>query len=330
MAIEHIHKVIYEPNDEFYTQYNDIANELKHYLSQFQGKHILCPCDWNENIYRWKKMKDKGNPKKYDEWIKGGGIKYSDALRCNFVRYLEAQAPVFNFTVHFTGFYPKQTKKIEGLTKFQDSIPEYHKKYGDDLIVITNPPFSLHKEFLNILLKNKIKFIFVVQQMQLMYKETFKHLRTNKIWTGYTHLTDLVLSDGSHTKNTKKAELPCTCKWLTNLKVNLNDNDKILRLTKTYKGNEKKYIKYRDYDCLYVSSVKEIPKDYGGMMGVPLSFIFKYNPDKFELLGTTAYSADKEHITKKKINWCTTQDGKRRFAQWIIRNKKPQTKEVDW
>lgn len=302
MAIQHIHNSIYNPDDEFYTAFNDITNELKHYLSQFKGMHILCPCDWNEIVFRWKQEQEAGISNKYNEWISSGGVEWKEGYRCNFVRYLESQAKTYGFKVHFTGYYPKQTKEIDGLKQFQDSIPEYYKKYGKKLIVITNPPFSLHKEFLAILDRLKIKFIFVVQQMQLMYKETFKLLQEGKVWTGYTHLTDLIRSDGSHTKRTKKAQLPSTCKWLTNLHVNLDSSEKILKLTKRYKGHENEYIKYRDFNCLYVPSVKDIPVDYEGMMGVPLGFIFTFNPDKFELLGTTAYSANKEHITTKKLN----------------------------
>ena len=140
----------------------------------------------------------------------------------------------------------------------------------------------------------------------------------------------MIRSDGSHTKRTKKAQLPSTCKWLTNLHVNLDSSEKILKLTKRYKGHENEYIKYRDFNCLYVPSVKDIPVDYEGMMGVPLGFIFTFNPDKFELLGTTAYSANKEHITTKKIKWNVTEDGKNKFAQYIIRNKNPEKNEVDW
>lgn len=319
-------------NDEFFTKFNDVANELKHYLNQLRGKHILCPCDWNENVYRWKKEEELCLNNKYSEWIKSGGIKYSDELRCNFVRYLESQAKAYKFNVHFTGYYPGQTKELAGLYRFQESIPAYKKKYGKKLVIITNPPFSLFREFVKNLMENECKFLIIGAHTALTYKDFFQYFVNNKIWCGINNLE--FFDKPKEVENTQigvkkghENELRSYCHWYTNLETPGNEyrNNGIL-LTCSYKGNENKYSKASNMDVLIVKKNKDIPKDYSGWMYVPTSFMTKYCPAQFEISNISTYHL--YGINKA----CDIRDekGKRMFMGIIIKNKKPQTEEVDW
>ena len=137
-------------------------------------------------------------------------------------------------------------------------------------IVCTNPPFSLFREFVDTIMKADKKFLIIGNQNAFTYKEIFKLIKKNKIWTGYTQPKEFRLEDGSTTK-----KVGSLTRWFTNLTVNKN-NEKLV-LTKTYNAID--YPKYDNYDAIEVSKVVNIPKDYYGVMGVPITFIDKYNPN---------------------------------------------------
>lgn len=145
-------------------------------------------------------------------------------------------------------------------------------------IVCTNPPFSLFGEFVDAIMTHNKQCLIIGNKNAFAYKGIFKMVKENKIWVGYTQPKDFRLEDGSTTK-----KINGLARWFTNLTVN-KSNEKLI-LTKTYNAID--YPKYDNYDAIEVSKVVNIPKDYDGVMGVPITFIDKYNPEQFEILGHT-------------------------------------------
>jgi len=300
-------------NDELFTRFNDIAIEVKNYLTQFIGKHILCPCDWNQTICDWK----HNNPEKYKEWIEWGGIKYSEAIRCNFVRYLESQAKSYDFEVHYCGYYPNETKNLDGLTPFQKSIPEYTKKYGaENLVVITNPPFSLSAEWLKVLLECKVHFLFIGPMTSIdMYLDK---IIQNKIWLGYTQ--PKIFND----EKGQEFKFGNIC-WFTNLDV--TKRDVFIKLC--YDTKTTKYDTIDGTDCLFIEKTKYIPNNYSGLMAVPYSFLFNYNPAQFQIYGSSNKLIDKKVLNSKNYSRNLVH-GKRKFIRLFIKNKSPKNSQIDW
>ncbi len=147
-------------------------------------------------------------------------------------------------------------------------------------IIITNPPFSLFREYVDQLIKHNKKFLIIGNKNAITYKETFKLIKSNKLWLGYTSPDDFIGPDGKPTGN-----MQGLTRWFTNLDVKKRHEKFILY--KTYKGDEKDYPKYDNYDAIEVSKVKDIPMDYDGVMGVPVTFLDKYNPEQFEIIGSS-------------------------------------------
>jgi len=146
-------------------------------------------------------------------------------------------------------------------------------------IVITNPPFSLFREYVGQLIEYNKKFLIIGNDTARTYKEIFKLLKENIIWCGYTRVKEFGQPDGTFRKFGNVG-------WYTNLDVKKRHEELILY--KTYKGNEKDYPKYDNYDAIEVSKLKDIPLDYRGVMGVPITFIERYNPKQFEIIGLIA------------------------------------------
>ena len=141
-------------------------------------------------------------------------------------------------------------------------------------IVCTNPPFSLFREFVSLIMTHQKKFLIIGNQNAFTYKEIFSLIKTNQIWTGYNMVKKFYQPDGSI------KEFGNVC-WFTNME-NSKRNEKFI-FTKTY--NSIDYPKYDNYDAIEVGKIVDIPSDYDGVMGVPLTFIYKYNPNDFEIIG---------------------------------------------
>ena len=141
-------------------------------------------------------------------------------------------------------------------------------------IVCTNPPFSLFREFVDAIMTANKSFLIIGNQNAFSYKEIFKLIKDNKIWTGYNMVKKFHQPDGSI------KEFGNVC-WFTNM-VNSKRNEEFV-FTKTY--NPIDYPKYDNYDAIEVSKIVDIPSDYDGIMGVPITFIYKYNPNQFEIIG---------------------------------------------
>lgn len=143
-------------------------------------------------------------------------------------------------------------------------------------IVVTNPPFSLFREYVSQLVEHNKQFLVIGSQNAITYKETFKLIRENRLWLGNGKPKQFKQPDGS----IKTFGNIC---WFTNLPHKKRNEELIL--FRTYAGNEHKYPKYDNYDAIEVSKVVDIPADYAGVMGVPITFLDKYNPEQFEILG---------------------------------------------
>ena len=185
-------------------------------------------------------------------------------------------------------------------------------------IVITNPPFSLFREYVAQLVEYGKKFVIIGHQNAITYKEIFKLIKANKIWLGFGfkggagHFISKY-KDTATANDRKEGMIRVSgVHWFTNLDIAKRHEDLILY--KTYKGNETDYPKYDNYDAIEVSKTKEIPMDYAGAMGVPITFLDKYNPEQFEILGNE-YDLN---IDKGRgyIN------GKRMYSRIFIKNKR--------
>ena len=255
-------------NDEFYTRYEDIENEVMKYRKQFKDKIVYLPCDdpaekksefWsffvnNFDAFGLKKLIathfDK-NGRAYKIWIDSdlnndGWIDDADALQ----------------------------EDLEGNGDFRSEECVEILKECD--IVCTNPPFSLFREFVDLLMTHNKQFLIIGNKNAYAYKNIFTYFKNNKIWTGYNAVHNFIQPDG----NIKKFG---NIGWFTNLQSKKRNEELIL--TKTY--NEIDFPYLDNYNAINVGKVVNIPKDFDGYMAVPITFIDKYNPNQFEIFGIT-------------------------------------------
>ncbi|MFV8470192.1 adenine-specific methyltransferase EcoRI family protein [Mycoplasma sp. SK928A] len=277
-------------NDEFYTQYDDIAKELNHYKEQLKGKNILCPCDFDFYLLSEDEKKIIQNGKLLEQ--------YNDGF--NFSRFLRAKEDEWNLNLTFSAYIPETNEGVP----FQESIKEFAKKHPDG-IIITNPPFSLFREFIETIMECNLKFLIIGNKNAITYKEVFKYIKEDKLWLGYTNVKTFKQADGSF-------KTFGNIGWFTNLDVEPRHQ----RLVLTEKYNEEKYPKYDNYEAINIDKVKDIPYDYEGCMGVPITFLDKYCPDQFEIIDLSRY-AKKTIGTKKDVSI----NGKDVYMRIIIKNK---------
>ena len=165
-------------------------------------------------------------------------------------------------------------KRLKGDGDFRS--PECIELLKEADIVVTNPPFSLFREYIAILMLYEKKFIIIGNQNAITYKDVFPLLKNNKVWPGYNHVKEFLQSDG----NIKKFG---NIQWFTNLDISKR-HEKLI-LYKKYTPAD--YPKYDNYDAINIDKVTDIPCDYDGIMGVPITFLDKYNPEQFEIIGAT-------------------------------------------
>ena len=255
-------------NDEFYTRYEDIENEVMKYRKQFKDKIVYLPCDdpaekksefWsffvnNFDAFGLKKLiatHFDENGKAYKIWIDNdlnndGWIDDADALQ----------------------------EDLEGNGDFRSEECINILKECD--IVCTNPPFSLFRELIDLIITHNKQFLIIGNKNAYAYKEIFTLIKNNKIWTGYNAVHNFIQPDG----NIKKFG---NIGWFTNLQSKKRNEELIL--TKTY--NEIDFPYLDNYNAINVGKVVNIPKDFNGYMAVPITFIDKYNPNQFEIFGIT-------------------------------------------
>ena len=285
-------------NDEFYTQLPDIENELKHYKAHFQGKVVYCNCDdpTESNFYRY-----------FSANFEHLGLKrliascYRNESRDLFSQHDSEQAAWIEYTGNPRG---------EGLPRPEDASLRHFEGDGDFRspesigllsqadIVVTNPPFSLFREYVAQLVEHDKRFLIVGSQNAITYKEIFPLIKDNRIWLGMTPkgrdmLFDVPSEYAQELRKTKregsayrlvdgvvKGRLG-NAAWFTNLDHTKRHEE--LPMFRRYTPED--YPHYDNYDAINVNKIADIPVDWDGAMGVPITFLDKYNPDQFEILG---------------------------------------------
>lgn len=302
-------------NDEFYTQLEDIENELKYYKDYFKGKVVYCNCDGFLN-------KEKSNffmyfslnyeflglkgliCTKYNPNGKGKKSEYYGDLNGN--NYPDEEE-VF-------------TSELEGDGDFRsEECIELLKKCD---IVCTNPPFSLFRQYVAQLFEYNKDFLIIGNVNAISYKEVFPLIKENKMWLGVSSFNkgmyfgvpdDYTYADTykfDRERNGKKVMRVSSICWFTNLDHKKRHEE--LVLYKKY--NEEEYPKYDNYDAIEVSKVTDIPMDYYGVMGVPITFLDKYCPEQFEIVGQMMTTK----VTEFNFGYPYI-DGKKKFARLLIK-----------
>lgn len=299
------HRAKKKKNDEFYTQFTDIERELSHYKEHFKGKTVLCNCD--------------------------------DPRVSNFFKYFALNFEYFGLKRIITTCYKNQCPDLFSQNTSEqavyliydgnngESMPDWDKvdikplKGNGDFrskecielllqsdIVVTNPPFSLFREYVAQLMAFHKKFVILGNKNSVTYKEIFPLIKENKIWTGMQPMGVDMLFDvpedcaedllKSEKKGSKYRVVDGVVKgrsasvWFTNLE-HRKRHEKLI-LYKRYNAEE--YPIYDNYNAINVDKVKDIPCDYNGVIGVPITFLDKYNPKQFEIIGIGQSSTEKE------------------------------------
>ena len=283
-------------NDEFYTRIVDIAAELAHYKDQFKGKVIFCGCDDYKKSHFYKYCK---------QILIALGIKL---LVCSGV---ENASTMKGSYLEFDGTKETIIKNCDGT--FQTNIPKVVSKYGaENVVFVTNPPFSLFRDLIAVLVKYNVKFLLIANKNAITYKETFKLIREAKLFIGMTPMgKDLLFEVPNSTefaKNKKegsgyrlvdgKVYGRAQACWFTNLKVDVVSKCALAKLMydfrkpdtlESYYGlseaeRNEKYPKYDNYDAINIDKCKDIPGDYFGEIGVPISFLYYLEPTVWDII----------------------------------------------
>lgn len=273
--------------DEFYTQLSDISNEMQHYEAYFKGKTVLCNCDDPRvsNFFQYFALKFKtlGLKKLITTCYKNQDIDLFSSHTVDRAVYLVYEGDKNGNNVPDPEEIGIHTLKGDGDFRSQECIELL--KEAD--IVVTNPPFSLFREYVSQLIEYDKKFIIIGHQNAIKYKEIFPLIKENKIWLGYgfkggaahfiSNYTDTAVG-GEHKQGMIRVS---GVVWFTNLPTKKRDEELIL--TESY--SPERYPKYENFDAINVDKTNDIPKDYFGYMGVPITFMDKYNPKQFEIIG---------------------------------------------
>lgn len=319
MANKNLNKAKEAKKDEFYTRLEDINNELKHYREHFRGKTVLCNCD--------------------------------DPRVSNFFTYFAYNFEFLGLKKLITTCYKNQDMDLFSQNKSEQAVYLVYEgdKNGDHIpnaeeigvmplrgdgdfrskeciellkeadVVVTNPPFSLFREYVAQLIEYKKKFLIIGHQNAITYKEVFPLIMNNQVWLGYgfrggaghfiSHYKDTATAS-SHREGMIRVS---GVTWFTNLETEKRHEDIILY--KSYTPEE--YPTYINCDAIEIGKTTEIPYDYDGKMGVPITFLDKYNPDQFEILGKSSDVADMTGIRQME----NVQQGGPRF--YVLKNGIP-------
>ncbi|RIY32032.1 adenine-specific methyltransferase EcoRI family protein [Psittacicella gerlachiana] len=279
-------------NDEFYTQLIDIESELQHYTSNFKDKIVFCNCDdpLTSNFYKYFALNFK----------RLGLKKLISACYVNVEKTtydLEATSPARGYYYEYTGGNEELFPSIHEVTYFNED-GDFRSAESITLleqadIIVTNPPFSLFREFIELVITHNKQFLVIGNINAITYKDIFALIKENKAWLGINlgrGISGFIVPEhyelyGTETKINEHGErivASNNCLWLTNLDNFKRHKD--IELVKTYQGNENNYPKYDNYEGINVNKTQDIPKDYLGAMGVPITFLHKFNPEQFEII----------------------------------------------
>lgn len=300
-----------DKNDEFYTQLSDIEKELRHYKDYFKNKIVFCNCDdpYESNFFKYFAMNFNslglkklittcyaGSPIVTEQLslfdvkglvIKEGYEKHPYKIEITEVPDSNKDGAIDLSDVEYLLKNNKNTLTLlKGDGDFRSDECVELLKESD--IVVTNPPFSLFREYIAQLVEYNKDFLIIGNQNALTYREVFPYVMDNRMWLGYNSGGQTFLVPNSFSKNNafigedgkKYAKFGNIC-WYTNLDISIR-HEKLI-LYKKYDSLE--YPKYVNYNAINVDKVSDIPCDYNKAMGVPITFIDKYNPNQFKILG---------------------------------------------
>jgi len=345
--------------DDFYTQMTDIERELQHYWPHFRGKVVFCNCDdpYESNFFKYfalhfnhlglKKLICtcyNGSPVQGNELVIDFGD-FSDTPKkvaykvvITEVKDLNGDGAVDLSDVRYLLQNDKNVISILKTGDFRD--PECIELLKEADIVVTNPPFSLFREYIAQLMEYGKKFLIIGNMNAIHYKEIFPLIKDNKIWTGYKPfgggMNMIQISEGFDPTKTKSYTINergqiikniMGCIWFTNLDIRKRHED----LDLVCKFSPEEYPKYDNYNAIDVSRVQDIPFDYEGIMGVPDTILGQFNPDQFEIIGLGCGDLGKQAGVSKNYRGRTdlayTKNGKSKcpYSRILIRNKKPKT-----
>ena len=314
-----LHNAKNAKKDEFYTQLSDIENELKHYKKHFKGKTVLCNCDdprvsnfFHYFAYNFEHL----------------GLKrlittcYKNQERDLFSQNNSERAIWLEYFGDRNGNRVPDPEEI-GIHYFNgdgdfrsDECIELLKQAD---IVVTNPPFSLFREYVAQLVEYGKKFVVVGHQNAIKYKEIFPLIVQNKLWLGYgfkggaAHFFSKYQDNATAGDHREGMIRVSGVVWFTNL--DLPKRHERLVLYKKY--SEEEYPHYDNYDAIEVGKTELIPEDFDGVMGVPITFLNKYNPEQFEIVGEFNHGCDSEYDLAKPIL-----NGKELYPRIAIRRRK--------
>lgn len=300
-------------SDEFYTQLCDIERELQHYTNCFVDKVVYCNCDNPQisNFFRYFK----------DNFQRLGIKKLIASCFC------DAEMDHSNVNAIPKAYYceyegdniPMKIGNFEGNGDFRSTECVELLQQAD--VVVTNPPFSLFREFVTQIVHYGKQFLVIGNINAITYKEIFDLIQNDKVWLGVNlgrGISGFIVPEhyqlyGTEVKINKEGQRIIStngCLWLTNLEIDQRHEDITLKME--YTGNEDKYPKYDNCDGINVNRTQDIPKDYAGLMGVPITFLHKYNPEQFEIVKFRKGDDGKD----LRIN------GKSPYFRILIRNKR--------
>lgn len=312
--------------DEFYTQLTDIEKELAHYKEHFRGKTVLCNCDDPRvsNFFKYFTLNfdHLGLKRVIATCYKSQSVDLFSTHDCEQAVYQIYDGE--RDTNNMPDENEIAVKPLKGDGDFRSEECIELLKQAD--IVVTNPPFSLFREYVAQLIKYEKKFLIIGNKNALTYKELFPLIKNNLMWTGYRGFAGGMWFKSDYEGKTEKIidgqriiNVPSI--WFTNLDIKKRHED--LPLYKRYTPEE--FPKYDNYDAINVNKTSDIPCDYNGVMGVPITFLDKYNPEQFEIIDARDCT-DIDKLKKKSTYLVKDKDsainGKATYARILIRKLK--------
>lgn len=308
--------------DEFYITYQEVQEELQHYSEHFRGKTILCNCDDPRISNFAKYFIENFNLLGLKRLICTGYNKLAIMPQMSIWELLENN-PERGYLLDITRvpITAQDFKQLKYNGDFRTKECEQFLDVCD--IVVTGPPFSLFREFMKLLIKHKNQFLIVGSVNAITYREFFPLLKNNKVWLGYGFQEDnayffvpdhhrVDYAQGVYNSDTGLVKFR-NCVWFTTL--DHSKRHETLNLTKYFDSEE--YPSYDNYDAIEVSRVADIPKDYDGVMGVPITFLKVYNPDQFRIIGIDRYTVPRHLLVGGRV----ALEGQACYARVLIQQR---------
>lgn len=340
MANKNLNAAKTAKKDEFYTQLTDIERELQHYWPHFRDKVVLCNCDdpYESNFFKYFALRFNqlglkklictcynGSPVQGNELLlhfdgfDAEPTKIAYKVEITEVKDLNGDGAVDLSDVRYLLQNDKNVLSTLKTGDFRD--PECIELLKQADIVVTNPPFSLFREYIGQLMEYGKKFLIIGTYNAIKYKEIFPFFMQNRLWLGYGFKGDAAhfvspyedkATAGDHREGMIRVS---GVHWFTNLEM--SKRKEVLDLVCHYSKEE--YPVYDNFDAIEVGKTSDIPCDYTGTMGVPITFMNKYNPEQFEIIGVLNHGCDNIYDLAKPLL-----KGKELFTRILIRNKHPQ------